>query len=87
MLKLFYLNDGTLQHHFRRLITLYLAYNRKFGFLNEAEVSVALVDCARMQKGEKVCDYLWLAAQVPCYGRTVGKTLKIAHECINSESF
>lgn len=65
------------------LITIYLSYNSKFKILNEAEISVGLIDAGKYQKGHLV-DYLWIVSQIKIDYKSVGKLIKLADDCLNS---
>ena len=63
---------------------MYLNHNRKYSILDEESFAVGLLDAGRSQKANKLPEYLWIVSQMKGGEKAIGKVLKLAQECINS---
>lgn len=86
LINIFYLNDPQLQQHFKNLVKIYLNQNSKYQILDEPATALGLIDSARSQKIDKIPEYLWIISQIKTGEKCIGKVLKLAQECINSNA-
>lgn len=83
--RIFYLNDNTVQEHFKLLIMLYLYYNKNLCILDENAVAVGLVHAGRCRTDNRLSEYLWLISQIEVKREAISKVLKTSAEFIQKK--